>query len=115
LATRSGSRRSPRRRHPIAQTEFKSVKTIDENELKQDWPRLRAALGKALLNWIKMSTREKIQSHEAPPSQPCSIPLWRQRFIFTKKCVPRHEDELCRLSQGLALKKNGGTEASPPF
>ena len=29
----------------LAQSEFKSVKTIDEDELKQDWPRLRAALG----------------------------------------------------------------------
>jgi SNF2 family DNA or RNA helicase len=35
----------------IAQSEFKSVKTIDEEELERDWPRLRAALGKAFLKW----------------------------------------------------------------
>ena len=35
----------------LAQFEFKSVKTIDEDELKSDWPRLRAALGRAFLDW----------------------------------------------------------------
>jgi len=35
----------------IAQTEFKNIKTIDEYELEQDWPRQRAVLGQAFLKW----------------------------------------------------------------
>ena len=65
----------------IAQTEFKSVKTMDEVDLEQGWPRLRAALGKAFINWQKLSAREIIHPNETPHTQSKIIPLWRQRFI----------------------------------
>jgi len=77
----------------LAQTEFKTVKTIDEDELKQDWPRQRAALGKAFMNWnceIKLETgNSKLEAEaSAPtansklPTAPVSnLPRWRQRFI----------------------------------
>ena len=65
----------------IARREFKSVKTSDEDELEQSWPLLRAALGKAFLKWQKMFVREVIPSIEAPCTQSCTLPLWRQRFI----------------------------------
>ena len=64
----------------IAQTEFKSVKTMDEVELEQGWPRLRVALGKAILNWKKLAAREIIQPKQ-PPIQSKQILFWRQRFI----------------------------------
>ena len=65
----------------IAQTEFKSVKTMDEVDLEQDWPRLRATLGKAFLNWQNVAAREIIQPNETPQSQSKTPPLWRQRFF----------------------------------
>ena len=71
----------------LAQSEFKSVKTIDEEELKQGWPRLRAALGKALLEWNNLFVYEKIQPNEAPDIQPKTLPHWRQCFI--RPSLPR--------------------------
>ena len=65
----------------IAQTEFKSVKTMDEDELKQGWPRLRAALGKAILEWNNLFVRKKIQPNKAPDTQPKMLPHWRRCFI----------------------------------
>lgn len=34
-----------------AQTELRNVKAIAEQDLEQDWPRLRAGLGNSFLNW----------------------------------------------------------------
>jgi hypothetical protein len=77
----------------IAQREFKEVKTMDEEELEQDWPRLRAALGKAFRKWkddLRLETggSELEAMASAPtansklPTAPASnLPLWRQRFI----------------------------------
>jgi hypothetical protein len=65
----------------IAQSEFKEVKTIDEEELEQGWPRLRAALGKAFLNWHKACAGEIIKPAEMPQTPSESLPQWRQRFI----------------------------------
>jgi len=58
----------------IAQTEFKNIKTIDEEELEQGWPRLRAALGQAFLKW-------KSELLDTPKPATNVSPLWRQRFI----------------------------------
>ena len=58
-----------------AQSEFRDVKTLDENDLEQDWPRLRAALGNAFIKW-KCELHESVkQTHVA------NIPLWRQHFL----------------------------------
>jgi hypothetical protein len=65
----------------IAQTEFKSVKTIDEDDLKQDWPRLRDLLGKAFLNWQMIPSLGTIQSNRKLNNQSTTLPPWRQRFI----------------------------------
>jgi len=65
----------------IAQTEFKSVKTIDEGELKQGWPRLRAAVSKAFVNWQKLPLHQSIQSNIKPNALSKELPLWRHRFI----------------------------------
>lgn len=65
----------------IAQTEFKSVKTIDEEELEQGWPHLRAALGKAFLDWHNVCGSELIKLDKPPNFNSESLPLWRQRFI----------------------------------
>jgi hypothetical protein len=64
----------------LAQSEFKSVKTIDEDELKQGWPRLRAALGMAFLDWkgAHGASRTKVEGLE---SNVTSLPIWRQRFL----------------------------------
>ncbi|MDE2104500.1 MAG: SWF/SNF helicase family protein, partial [Patescibacteria group bacterium] len=35
----------------LAQREFKNVKTLDEHELEQGWPKLRAALSRAYVAW----------------------------------------------------------------
>lgn len=59
----------------IAQTEFKSVTTIDQVELNQDWPHLCAALGRAFLNWQKIPLHQTIQ-----PNKILNTPFWRQRF-----------------------------------
>ena len=64
----------------IAQCEFKEVKTIEEEELESDWPRLRSALGKAFLKWQMMRVNEIIQWEEVPRLPSKSVPLWRQRF-----------------------------------
>jgi len=56
----------------IAQTEFKSVKTMDECELKSGWPQLRAALGRAFSKW-----HDKFNHFTNHPKAP---PLWLQRF-----------------------------------
>jgi len=66
----------------IAQREFKQVKTLDEVELEQGWPRLRAALGKAFLDWHKVSVRKEIQP-ETPAIPSKTLPLWRQRFLLS--------------------------------
>ena len=86
----------------IAEREFKEVKTIDEHELEQGWPRLRAALGKAFLAWN--GELSSLSPRPAPPDarpktpDPKSadpkpeianrksqivndLPLWRQRFL----------------------------------
>jgi hypothetical protein len=60
----------------LAQTEFKCVKTMDEDELKQGWPRLRSALGRAFLDWRKVRANEIIE----PTNIQSRFPLWRQRF-----------------------------------
>jgi hypothetical protein len=65
----------------LARSEFKSVKTMDEDELKKGWPRLRATLGTAFLDWNKMPVRKTIPKNEKPNIQPKTIPLWRQQFI----------------------------------
>jgi hypothetical protein len=65
----------------IARREFKMVKTLDEEGLARGWPRLRAALGKAFLNWQKMSVRELILSTEVAGIQCSKQSFWRQRFI----------------------------------
>ena len=64
----------------IAQREFKDVKTIDEEDLEQGWPHLRAALGKAFLNWNKVCSPEIIQPPKTPATQPKTLPPWRQHF-----------------------------------
>ena len=58
----------------IAQSEFKSVKTIDEDELKQDWPRLRAALGKAFRHF-------RPKKAAIINLKPKLLPPWRQQFM----------------------------------
>jgi hypothetical protein len=61
-----------------AQSEFRDVKTIDEEDLEQDWPRLRVALGKAFIKW-----RDEL--HEpARQTQDENLPLWRQQFVRKK-------------------------------
>jgi hypothetical protein len=71
----------------IAQREFADVKTIDEEELQQGWPRLRAALGKAFIKWQMGDGRSQIDPPPTPNSQLLSsnshpnLPLWRQRFL----------------------------------
>ena len=65
----------------IAQSEFKLVKTIDEDELERDWPRLRAALGRAFSNWNNVCVSEIIMPDKSPNFNSKSLPLWRQRFI----------------------------------
>jgi len=52
---------------------------MDEDELKQDWLRLRAALGRAFLDWRKVRAHEKPQPNNPSRIQP-EIPLWRQRL-----------------------------------
>jgi len=76
----------------IAQTEFKSVKTVDEDELKQDWPRLRAALGKAFLRWndefkletggskLEVKASAPTANSKLPTAPVSNLPRWRQRF-----------------------------------
>ena len=46
-----------RSKNRFAQREFKDVKTMNEEDLEQGWPRLRAALVKALINF-----RDKLKS-----------------------------------------------------
>jgi hypothetical protein len=62
----------------IAQNEFKKAKTIDEDHLEQDWPRLRAALSKELIKWngeLHRETKETLVSN---------LPLWRRHFLRLK-------------------------------
>ena len=61
----------------IAQVEFKQVKTIDEDELEQGWPRLRAGLGKSFIKWKGKRREPAKQAHVT------NLPLWRQRFLRT--------------------------------
>ena len=68
----------------IAQREFKSVKAIDELELEKDWPRLRAALGKALLNWNRRLNVVSPKPASTPVLHVNGLPLWRQRFLHIK-------------------------------
>jgi len=70
----------------IAQREFADVKTIDEEELEQSWPRLRAALGKAFIKWRTDSSVAEIWTPEPisdlpSPDSDIDLPLWRQRFL----------------------------------
>jgi hypothetical protein len=57
----------------LAQREFKDVKTIDEIDLEQGWPQLRAKLDKAYLNWKGelLKTQDEIVR---------KFPLWRLKF-----------------------------------
>jgi hypothetical protein len=64
----------------IPKTEFKSVKTIDEEELEQDWPCLRAALSKTFLDWNNCKIIEPNLF-----TQTATLPSWRQRFIMHHK------------------------------
>jgi hypothetical protein len=59
----------------IAKNEFNMVKTIDEQDLEQDWPRLRAALGKAFINWKSELPMQAKQTHIV------NLPFWRQQFL----------------------------------
>jgi hypothetical protein len=68
----------------IARREFKTIKTLDEEELAVGWPQLGAALSKAFINWQKMFVREINPLTEASSSQSSALPLWRQRFIQKK-------------------------------
>jgi hypothetical protein len=68
----------------IAQTEFMSVKTIDEEELEQDWPRLRAALGRAFLKWQGELNEVKFRPAKESPAATNNFPIWRQCFSRRK-------------------------------
>jgi hypothetical protein len=59
----------------IAKNEFNMVKTIDEPDSELDWPRLRAALGKAFSKW-------RVGLHE-PEKETlvANFPLWRRHFL----------------------------------
>ncbi len=55
----------------MAFEDFKSVKTIDERDLLEGWPRLRLSLGRAFQNWgrcLDVSTLD--------------LPLWRRRSLL---------------------------------
>jgi hypothetical protein len=59
----------------IAKNEFEQVKTIDEEDLEQDWLRLRAALSKVFVKW-------KVEMQEPTKQKPAeNFPLWRHRFL----------------------------------
>jgi hypothetical protein len=64
----------------IAQREFKQVKALDEVELERGWPRLRAALGEAFLNWHKASARREIEPVQTPAIQAKPLPLWLEKL-----------------------------------
>jgi hypothetical protein len=83
----------------IAHKEFKDAKTMDEIELQRDWPRLRARLGKAFLNWPNVPNgswkTEVAPEPAADPAKPAKpgaepsrgsaadtddLPLWRRKF-----------------------------------
>lgn len=76
----------------LAQAEFKSVKTIDEDELKKGWPRLRAALGRAFLDWkgkfrIEVDRSQKsvtVAMNGRLPSNVKTSLSWRQLFLRRK-------------------------------
>jgi hypothetical protein len=57
----------------IAQREFKDVKTMDEEDLEQDWPRLRVALGRAFIKWKSEPCETEMQIVKI-------LPFWRQVF-----------------------------------
>ena len=57
-----------------AQSKFRQVKTLDENEMKHDWPRLLAALVQAFAKW-------NIKPLNLPKSTSNKYPLWRQRLL----------------------------------
>ena len=72
----------------IAEREFKTVKTLDEHDLEQGWPRLRAALGKAFLQWTGKLPAAKgaiAPAQPQPATQTNDLPLWRQRFLRRNK------------------------------
>jgi len=69
----------------IAEREFKNVKTLDEHELEQGWPRLRAGLSRACVAWKVKRVGGAAGGVSVPASHPQSAvtndpPLWRQRF-----------------------------------
>lgn len=72
-----------------AQREFNEVKTIDEEDLEQGWPSLRAALGKAFIKWQRVSVSDVIQPNETPHPPSKTLPLWRQRFIRQQSVVQK--------------------------
>ena len=57
-----------------AQSEFRQVKTLDENEMEHDWPRLLAALVQAFAKW----NSERLTSQKSTSNK---YPLWRQRLM----------------------------------
>jgi hypothetical protein len=82
----------------IAETEFKTVQTLDEEDLEKGWPHLRAALGKAFLQWKAQLANSRWQlanqkNSETSSTANCQIPsvpvrdlpLWRQRFLRRKR------------------------------
>lgn len=51
----------------IALREFKEAKTMDEADLEQGWPRLRAALGMAFLKWNQAGSKSPLHSEIINP------------------------------------------------
>ncbi|MDE2103518.1 MAG: DEAD/DEAH box helicase [Patescibacteria group bacterium] len=63
----------------LAQREFKHVKTLDEHELEQGWPRLRSALSRAFVAWREAKAVPQIVNRKSEIGN--DLPLWRQRFL----------------------------------
>jgi hypothetical protein len=84
-----------------AMREFKDVKTMDEEVLQQSWPQLRAALGKAFLQWSEpikcgvqsaergvpssLSSHSNPTQNSKPKTENCGnpLPLWKRHFFRT--------------------------------
>jgi hypothetical protein len=86
-----------------AMREFKDVKTMDEEVLEHGWPQLRAALGKAFLQWsepikcgvhsaecgashpMSLSSHPNLTQNSKPKTENCGspLPLWKRHFFRT--------------------------------
>jgi SNF2 family DNA or RNA helicase len=64
----------------IARREFKTVRTLNEEELERSWPKSQAALSRAFFKWQKLLVRENISSPYTPSIRSNTLPLWRQRL-----------------------------------